>query len=75
MCLRLTLRFNVCIMAYGQTGSGKTHTMLGQISADGVPDMTGVIPCAVNEVGLRNLKTVGIVISESMFNPFLWCLV
>ncbi len=37
-------------MAYGQTGSGKTHTMLGRVSADGIPDMTGVIPCAVEEI-------------------------
>eukprot|EP00040_Diaphanoeca_grandis_P031090 m.185260 g.185260 ORF g.185260 m.185260 type:complete len:884 (-) comp32225_c0_seq1:569-3220(-) len=42
--------FNVCVLAYGQTGSGKTHTMLGATDKNGMPSMTGIIPCAMSQV-------------------------
>lgn len=40
--------YNVCLFSYGQTGSGKTHTMQGS----GTGSMRGVIPRAMQQVGL-----------------------
>lgn len=40
--------YQVCLFSYGQTGSGKTHTMQGT----GIDKMRGIIPRAIEQIGL-----------------------
>jgi len=47
--------YNVCLFSYGQTGSGKTHTMQGS----GAGPMRGIIPRAIQQVGLYKNEQEG----------------
>eukprot|EP01034_Spumella_vulgaris_P027259 gene27259-33953_t len=47
--------YNVCLFSYGQTGSGKTHTMQGS----GTDTMRGIIPRAMEQVGLYKTELEG----------------
>ena len=44
--------YNVTLFSYGQTGSGKTHAMQGS----GSEQMRGIIPRAIEQVGMMKAK-------------------